>query len=310
MSALLELLKKAGAKPEDLEAMRPMLENEQYNSAYTNELKAREDARVAAEAKAKEFETQSTQYKTQVDDYTEKVKAAETRVQSMQDWYEKDATPAYQAAMNDAIKAREQAAALEARLKAAEEYGFNVPKVDPPVAPVVVPVVAPVQTADLPDLSKYATTDTLNSFYSQAGDAIEMAQDITSEHFQLFGFEKPLSFHELRKEAITEKKPIRDVWEKKFNVSGRKAEIEAASQAKIAAARAAELEQARKEGLEQGRSEISSPFTRDAMPSKNPTLAFSTKDRSGSNPWQGSGAIDRSNERAQKVLTTLAKQSA
>lgn len=310
MSALLELLKKAGAKPEDIEAMRPMLENEQYNSAYTSELKSREDARVAAEAKAKEFETQSTTYRTQAEEYDKKVKEAEVRVQSMQDWYEKDATPAYQAAMNDAIKAREQAAALEARLKAAEEYGFNVPKVDPPVAPIVAPVAAVVPQADLPDLSKYATTDTLNTFYAQAGDAIEQAQDITSEHFQLFGFEKPLSFHDLRQKAMAEKKPIRDIWEKEFNVAGRKQEIEAASQAKVAAARQAEIDSAVKAERERVISEMGNPMTRDAMPSRNPTLAFSAKDRSGSSPWAGSSTIDRSNERAAKVLTTLAKQSA
>lgn len=316
MSALLEMLKKAGAKPEDLEAMRTLLENPEYNAAYSNELKARDDARVEAEKKAREFEAKSNEFQAKTTEFQTKAEAEAKKSEEMLKWYNETATPAYQTAMNDAIRARENAAQLEARLKAAEEYGFNVPKIDPPtvVPPVVATppaaVVPPVsEKVDLPDLSKYSTKEELNSYYSQAGDAIAMAQDIAFEHQQLFGFEKPLSFHDLRQKAMTEKQPLRSIWEREFNVAGRKQEIETANQQKIAAARQAEIDAARKEAREQALSEIGNPMTRDPQASRHPALAFSTRDRAGKQPWDATGPVDRSTERASKVLTTLAKQN-
>lgn len=316
MSALLEMLKKAGAKPEDLEAMRTLLENPEYNAAYSNELKARDDARAAADLKARDFESKANEYLAKTTEFQTKAETEAKKSEEMLKWYNETATPAYQTAMNDAIRAREQAASLEARLKAAEEYGFNVPKLDTPivippvtVTPTVVtpPVVTP--NVDLPDLSKYSTKEELNTYYSQAGDAIAMAQDIAFEHQQLFGFDKPLSFHDLRQKAMTEKQPLRSVWEREFDVSGRKQEIEAATQAKVAAARQAELDAARKEAREQALSEIGNPMTRDPQASRHPALAFSARDRAGKQPWDATGPVDRSMERASKVLTTLAKQN-
>lgn len=315
MSALLDMLKKAGAKPEDLEAMRPMLENPDYNNALLNEFKMREDAKNAAEARARDFESKNNDYVTQLADATSKAASEAAKSEEMVKWYTDTASPAYQNAMNDAIKSREYAAQLEARLKAAEEYGFNVPKLDPP-APVAAlpnqPVIpqAPVPPTasvpvDLPDLSKFAKTDDLMTYYSQAGDAIAQAQDIAFEHQQLFGLDKPISFTDLRQKAATEKQPIRSVWEREFNVSGRKAEIEQTRQAKITADRQAEIDQARKEAREQALSEVGNPMTREPQVSRHPNFAFS-RDREGKMPWGQSS--DRSVERVGKVMTTLAKQ--
>ena len=317
MSALLELMKKHGATAENIEAMRTMLENPAVNAAYANELKAREDATAAAATLAKSFESKNNEALAQLADATARATTEAAKSEEMLKWYNDTATPAYQTAMNDAIRAREHAAQLEARLKAAEDYGFNVPKIDPPAvlppaavaAPVAAPIVPGSQAVDLPDLSKYSTKEELNSYYSQAGDAIAMAQDIGFEHQQLFGFEKPLSFHDLRQKAIAEKKPVREIWERDFDVSGRKAEIEKGRQDKLIAARAAENDAIRKEEREKVISEFGNPMTREPVASTHPGFSFSTKDRAGSQPWDATGTRDRSTERAGKVLTTLAKQN-
>lgn len=318
MSALLDMLKKAGAKPEDLEAMRPMLENPDYNAALLNEFKSREDAKTAAEARARDFEVKNGEYVTQLADATARANAEAAKSEEMVKWYTDTATPAYEVARNDAIKAREYAAQLDARLKAAEEYGFNVPKFDPPASvtpPVALPIVPsapvpPIASApvDLPDLTKFARTDDLQNYYAQAGDAIAQAQDIAFEHQQLFGLDKPITFTELRQKAATENLPIRQIWEREFNVSGRKAEIEQTRQAKIEAAQKEREDGIRKEAREQALSEIGNPMTREPQVSKHPTFAFATRDRAGKVPWGPSGLVDRSDERASRVMTTLAKQ--
>lgn len=101
-------------------------------------------------------------------------------------------------------------------------YDFTQPPAAPP-NPNAPPAI---------DTSKFVTQETLLAVAEREGDAIAIASDIAAEHAYLFG--SPLrNFRELRKEAVSRKVPVMQVWEEKYKVAdARTARVAADEKAK------------------------------------------------------------------------------
>jgi hypothetical protein len=309
MASLLEILKAQGATEADLELMKPLLGNAKFASAIESEITAKAEwERKAAEASGKlsEFESQRNQFEV-------KATEAEKRSKEMLEWYENSAVPGIAKLQQDTMTAEAKRAAAEAKMaKAKEMYGFEIPE-DTPVATVTPPatVTAPTPTPgarqDLPDLSKYVTADYFNQQADAFGQALASTQDLAFEHMQLFGPDKPVNFTDLRAKAVAEKRPVKEIWERELNVAGRRQEIQAKREADAQARREAELAAARQEGFEKGLSQSVNPTTREPMPSRF-GVSFTKRDETSGKPWDA--ASSRSQDRLQKVVSTLAKQGA
>lgn len=311
MSALIDFLKKNGATDADLEQMKPMLDNPKFASAMEKEVQAKaefEQKYGEASGKLSEFESQKN---------IAEAKAAEAvqKESELRNWWDTQASPAVEKIRQDNLRESEQRAKLEMRLsKAKELYGFDIPD-DSPVAgiPAVVPGTGAAAAAassavrqDLPDLSKYVTTDLLSEQANIAGQAIAATQDLAFEHVQLFGYEKPVNFEGLRAKAIAERKPVREIWERELGVAGRRQELEAKRMADVQTKRDAELAAARQEGFEKGMSQSVNPMTREPVASRF-GLSFTKRDETAGKPWD---SASRGQDRLQKVVSTLAKQGA
>jgi hypothetical protein len=312
MSMLAEFLKKNGATEADLEMMKPLLENTKFASSLEAEIAAKAEAeRRATEATGKisEFESQRNQFEV-------KAQEAIAKEQELRNWWETAAAPQVEKIRQDALKEAERRAAAEARLaKAKELYGFEIPE-DAPASvggvPTSAAVTAPGGTpapAAQPafDTSKFVTSEVLSQQADLVGSAIAATQNLAFEHTRLFGYEKPIDFEGLRAKALAEKRPLREIWERDFNVADRRAQIQAAEDAKKQAEFDARLAAARQEGFEKGMSQSINPATRDAMPSKFP-MTFTQRDATSGKPWETGNA--RSQDRLQKVVATLAKAGA
>lgn len=309
MSVLLDLLKANGATDADIEAMKPLLDNKKFADKIEAELSAKKDFETKyteVSGKVNEFESQRNVFEAQAKEATDKVTKYD-------EWYANQVTPALSKVQQQAIKDSERAAAAEARLaKAKEMFGFELPEDTPTVytttSPVVTATTATATTrTDLPDLSKYVTSDTLHQQADMVGVAIADTQNLAFEHTSLFGYEKPIDFIALRQKAVAEKRPVREIWERDFNVAGRKSEIAAERQAKVDAQRAAEIKAAEQAGFERGMSQSVNPMTREPMPSRF-GVAFTKRDQEAGKPWDV--VSSRSQERLNKVVSNLAKQGA
>lgn len=154
------------------------------------------------------------------------------------------------------------------------------------------------------DPSKYVDRDTLMQVAEREGDAIATAQDIAFEHQRLFGTDptKRLNFRELRKEALSRKISVEQLWMDKYPVQATRdrfaADERAAYEKKIA-----------DDAVARYRSENSqtNPMTGIPVISRTPFTAPASEGQAGKQPWQTSEAA-QSNSRVQKVLESLNKQ--
>lgn len=313
MSVLSDFLKKNGATDADLEGMKPLLENSKFAASLEAEIAAKADA----EKRATEATGKITEFESQRNQFEVKANEAIAKEQELRNWWETAAAPQVEKIRQDALRESERRAAAEARLaKARELYGFEIPE-DTPANVGGVPTQAPGAAPGTPaaavpaqpafDTSKFVTSEVLNQQADMVGSAIAATQNLAFEHTRLFGYEKPIDFEGLRAKAVAEKRPLREIWERDFNVAGRKAEIQAAEDAKRQSEFDAKLAAARQEGYEKGMSNSINPATRDAMPSKFP-MTFTQRDATSGKPWDTSNA--RSQDRLQKVVATLAKAGA
>lgn len=311
MATLLEILRANGATEADLEQMKPLLSNQKFAGAIESEFTAKAEwERKAGEASGKlnEFESQRNQFEVQA-------KEASAKEAELRNWWETQASPAVTKLQADRVAAAERTAQLEARLKTAKEvYGFDIPEDTPTVStgtptPTITatPATPAAPRADLPDLSRYVTNDVLNQQADMVGQAIAQTQDLAWEHQQLFGNEKPINFTDLRAKAVAEKRPVRDIWEREMNAPARRQELQSQRDAAAQAKRDAEIAQARQEGFERGMSQSVNPMTREPVNSRF-GVSFTKRDETAGKPWEASGS--RSQDRLQKVVSTLAKQGA
>jgi len=218
-------------------------------------------------------------------------------------WYNDQAVPAYKRMEQEAILAKANEARARAVIEAAQKAGLvDVAKdlgyeVDPAKAAEAARIAAGGNPPANFDPSKYIDRDTFMSVVDREGDAIALAQDIAAEHARLFPG-MTLNFRELRKEAVTKKQPVEQLWMEKYKVAD-------------ARALAAKLKQdeydakLRKEGADAKAAELASRY---GDPNQRPLVAstspFTQKqgDIERKQPWDTG---DRSNERVQKATAKV-----
>ena len=231
--------------PEELEQFKPLLTK----------------IRPTVESKLSNFESAANDW--------------QAKAKEKDDWYNNTALPTLDKEMKARQDAEAKAAAYEAKLKTMAAQGltnFEEPAVPPP-APNASP-------ANGDWISKKEFDAQSLKFAQMQGKAMARFASISNEHHVLFG--QPLTdFEALYEEAITKQRNIADVWQEKYNVTAKKAEIEAKkiadNEARIRADERTKILSA------QG-----NPNTRDAWPSQN---SFIPKPTSGDSkmPWEKPG---------------------
>lgn len=149
------------------------------------------------------------------------------------DWFDNVSTPEWNQVNADLIKAKTEAARLQAALRTAEDRGLlNISKdlgldLGNPANPNLTNP-NPANPAGF-DPSKYVTMDQLKETARLEGAAIAQAQDITAEHGFLFPGQR-LNFTSLREEAMAAKKQVMQYWLEKYKVPEARAAKEKAAQ--------------------------------------------------------------------------------
>lgn len=213
-------------------------------------------------------------------------------------WYYDTHLPEYTAMQNSVVTAQSEAARFKAALLAAEKQGLiNVAK----DLNFKMDDTAPAASTG-PDMSKYVDRDLLLQTAMAEGDAIAAAQDIAAEHSVLFPGQR-LSFRELRKEALTRKVPVEQLWIDKYKVSE-------ARTARDTAAREAEQKKWMEEGAANARADFAitgNPDITHPSASRSPFTQRAAGDpRQGKNPWDAPSEHVLSDERVKKVASKIA----
>lgn len=270
MKTYAEYLQENGATPEDIKTLDHPAARKAYETTQ-RALEASETAREKAE-----------QLKAETDK-----------------WYYDTHLPEYQTMQNSVVTAQAEAARYKAAIVAAEKQGLvNIAK-DLGFNPEAV-VTPPTPTG--PDMSKYVDRDLLLQTAMAEGDAIAAAQDIAAEHSVLFPGQR-LSFRELRKEAMTRKIPVEQLWMDKYKVSE-------ARTARDTAAREAEQKKWMEEGAAKARADFAitgNPDITHPSASRSPFTQRAAGDpRQGKNPWDAPSEHVLSDERVKKVASKIA----
>lgn len=235
-------------------------------------------------------------------------KKANEDLKAFEDKYNNEVLPEVSKAFKDAIDTRTKNAALEARLKAATEYGFLAE--DPLATPSNVPGVTP-GTPVRANNNTVPGSPELDPRYVQSADftkAVDSIPDMlgrltkmSNEHFSLYGTPL-LDVDEMIAESKKTggKKSVYDIWNERYKVEDKRKEVAAAKQAE----RDKKLVE---EGVQKYLSEHGQPFTRPAVPSIATKFIPSNATESRQ-PWKG--AKDRQNERHATMMNAWAKGKA
>ncbi len=265
MAKLEELLKAEGYTDDELKELSPLLNNPKFRTSVERQ------AQIAEES-------------------GQKLTKAQQELDTWSKWHQETALPMLDKNMKEAIAARERAAALEERLKAAQEYGL---------AEVAKQEEKPVEkTSDVFDPKKHnlVTYDDVKTLADREGDSIALAQDIASEHHLLFGSRLP-SFRELRKEAMAAGKPVEQYWQEKYKVQDKRNEISAKERADYEA-------KIRADERTKTISEIANPMTRPPSSSHSSFIPRANADNK--QPWES--GEDRTHARVEKALKSVLTQ--
>jgi hypothetical protein len=223
--------------------------------------------------------------------------AAEAALAQNEEWYQGTVVPKISQVYQDAINANTRAAAMEARMKAAKEYGFLAEDVEIPGSPKLGPDGKPIASGDPnvdparnPVDGRYVTTQSFTQAVESIPDMLANLTEITGQHALLFN--QPLiGMKEMVDEARKRKVNVRQVWEEKYNVPAKRQEMEAQKQA-------AHDKKVGEEAVQKYVSEHSNPHTRPILPSRSP--AFSGSPEEVRKPWSGDGMAKRKQERREK----------
>lgn len=231
-------------------------------------------------------------------------------------WYRDTAQPALAKATSEAVKARSDAAALEARLKAMQDYGLAKVAETQTTGSAQTPANpqgnGATSTPSEPD-SRYVAANVFQNTVAQFGGAIAMAQDIADDHRELFGSRIPGGVTKLREEyqsAVNDRRyhgSMRQFWEDKFKVPDKRTELAAATKQK-------EIDDAVTTAHTKWVSEQANPMTRTLTSSRNPFTNRATPPVSSSTgtpanvsnkqPWE-KGTNERSGARVSKFAVQV-----
>ncbi len=231
----------------------------------------------------------------------EAAQKANEQVTAYDKWFQEKAIPERQQIENDLIAARAEAAKNAAIIKAAQERGLiEVGAAQGADVADATKRAAEAAAAAGLDPNKYFTREEILQIAQQEGEAIAMAQDIAAEHAVLFP-NKPLSFRELRKEAMANRQSIEQFWMNRYGV-------QAAREARAKAAQEAEQAKWKAEGAKEKETELVSrygnPETRPLVPSTSPFAKRPERGRD-KQPWE---AGDRSDQRVMEATKKVVSQ--
>lgn len=275
-----EFLKANGASEEDLKALTEGPHSKSLASAFE---------KLQAQAE-----------KAEADRVAALASAAKVK-EEYDNWFQNTAIPERQQIENELVAARANEAKAREALKVAQEKGlFNAAKdLGYEEKDLKNPASNPAPGSF--DEKKYFTRDEILAIAQQEGDAIALAQDIAAEHAALFPGQR-LNFRELRKEAVSQRKSVEQLWMEKYGV-------QAARDKKLADERAAEQAKWKAEGAKEKETELVSkygnPDTRPLSPSVSP---FAKRPSSGRDkmPWEQQG--DRSEQRVMEATKKVVAQ--
>ena len=152
---------------------------------------------------------------------------AESELNQFTERYNNEFVPAMRTVTQESIAREGEIASLKARLKKGEEYGVIPAEEVKPEAP---------RAPGSPD-PNLMTRDDFGRFSQAQSNTILALQDLNAEHFALFG--APLGntqelVAETERQRLLGNKSfsLRNAWEQKHNVAGKRAEAEAARQKK------------------------------------------------------------------------------
>lgn len=228
--------------------------------------------------------------------------AAETTLNANKEWHAK-AKPEYDRMQSEYLKAKSEAARLDALVRAggdqglidlAKEAGHEV--APPPAAPAGF------------DPKNYMTLDMMKELSKGAGYGLADMQDIVDEHRQLFP-KNPLRMANLYKEAEQAGKDVHSYWLEKYKVSDARAAQSAKSQQDHDdVIRKEATDKLRAEYAEQGNPALRTPSSSRSV--------FATRQADGSavgkQPWERDGDskekrhLQRSDEAIKHVLNPQA----
>jgi hypothetical protein len=213
----------------------------------------------------------------------DKVEAENARI-GFEQRYQNEFVPEMRKVTQDALKATGEAARLKAELEQARQYGI-VPE------PSQNTVVEPPRAPGSPDPNSI-TRDDFGRFSQSQANTIVALQDLSAEHFGLFG--KPLGNTQELIDEVTRQRTLgnkqftlKQAWETKHNVIGKREEMtKAERQKEIDAAVAAD----RKSRAESGGT---NPNMRSGVPSRFSTYKATD---SGKEPWKAPHSKSQSNK--------------
>jgi hypothetical protein len=232
---------------------------------------------------------------------------ARSEKEDFERFYNDEVLPKISTTYQDAINARTRVAALEARLKAANEYGFLS---DPKVVDGVVPGAPAVATPSTPanpvpgspaapanfDPNNYVRADKFAEEVNNIPSMLGRLTKISNEHMSLFG-SPLLDIDEIIREAQASKgkRNVGTIWEEKYKVQAKRDEIAAAKQAE-------HDKRIADEAVRKYASEHNMPFTAPGQVSKAPLFTPKSAD-DAHQPWKG--AKDRKAERRQTMMEAM-----
>lgn len=233
---------------------------------------------------------------------------AKSEKEDFERFYNDEVLPKISTTYQDAINARTRVAALEARLKAANEYGFlSDPKVVDGVVPGAPAVTPTTTTATNPvpgspaappsfDPSQYLRADKFAEEVNNIPTMLGRLTKISNEHMALFG-SPLLDIDDLiaQAQASKGKRNVGQIWEEKYKVQAKRDEIAAAKQAE-------HDKRIADEAIRKYASEHNMPFTAPGQVSKAPLFSPKSSDDMHQ-PWKG--AKDRKAERRQTMIDAM-----
>ena len=212
--------------------------------------------------------------------------AAETERLNLERQYNEVYLPEMRKVTQDALSATGEAARLKAQLDQAREYGIvpNAPPADP---------TAPTRAPGSPDPSMFVTRDDYTRTRNDLGMLSVQMNDLNAKHFKLFGAPiddmQGILAEVQREQTLGHPANVEQVWERKYNVAAKRAEITAAEQKKHDDSVASDaIKKFKQENPATG-----GPHTRRPGPSR-----FSTYDRNDSasgnvKPWQAPSGLKK-----------------
>ena len=215
------------------------------------------------------------------------------------EWYKTQAAPALKKATDDAVQAKADKAAAEAKLKAMQDYGLAKVGEQADGKPVIDPNAV---VAVDPNTGKYITREQLDADLAQrmgmVGEVVTMAADIPLDHRDLFGAPLPGGMSGLRREFNEAQKNNRfrgslmDFWEQKYKVADKRAEVATLAHQKELDAYAADKVKARETELI---SQYGNPMTRPLTTSRSPftNRGSAITGQSGAKPGESGAPTER-----------------